>query len=203
MPTQFFDDGSSQETDDNGNVVKPAQIATYLDAEREGVLLLGLTSTKMIRVSNVAHVEIELKNDFDKQRHKSQNFGRKKFLGITLASIGVDFVVLPDEEAEFWDEVVPLFRPRGKNGVSTALQVFNYQINRVGITLVNVLRSKIGPPSPKSGRKVSIQLEEFTVSPAKPKDPPAGAAENIELFPGGLSERRAGIDLKTPLGANQ
>jgi hypothetical protein len=193
---QVFDDGTALPGE-------ASTISTYSDAEREGVLLLGLTSTKMIRVSNVAHVEIELKNDFDKQRHKSQNFGRKKFLGITLASIGVDFVVLPDEETEFWDEVVPLFRPRGKNGVSTALQVFNYQINRVGITLVNVLRSKIGPPSPKSGRKVSIQLEEFTVSPTKPKDAPDASAEKIDIAPGGFAERRAGVDLKTPLGANQ
>lgn len=195
---QQFDDGTSL-------AGQPSRIATYADAEREGVLLLGLSPNQLLRVSNTAEIEIELKNDFDKQRHKHQNFGRKKFLGISLAQISVGFVVLPDEEQEFWDKIVPLFRPRGKNGVSTALNVFNYQMNRTGIMLVNVLTSKIGPPNPRTGRKVSLRLEEWTAAPTKPK---AGAdskqpAEKLDVTPGGLAETRAGQPLKTPLGGNQ
>jgi hypothetical protein len=163
-------------------------IPTYEDAEREGVLLLGLTSTNMFRITNTAHVHIDLVNDFDKQRHKHQNFGRKKFLGISFAKITVDFVIMPDEEADFWEHSVPLFRQRGKQGASPALQCFNYQINRAGATTVNVLKARIGPPSSKSGRAVTLELEEWAIGPAAPK-PSDSPQEKFDPSPGGLIDK--------------
>ena len=102
----------------------------------------------MIRVSNTAHVSINLKNDFDKQRHKHQNPSACKiFLGIAFAEILVEYVMMPDEEPDFLAaRVAAAAARRGKAGSSNSLQVSNYQLNRAGITTVNVLEAKIGPP---------------------------------------------------------
>jgi hypothetical protein len=162
----------------------PDTVPTYAEPEREGVLLMGLTTSNMFRVSNTAHVTIELKNDFDKQRHKHQNFGRKKFLGISFAKITVEFTVMPDEELDFWEHTVPLLRQRGKQGASPALQVFNYQMNRAGVTTCNVLDAQIGPPSARSGRHVRLNLEEWSIGPAAPK-PSDSPQENFDPYKAG------------------
>jgi len=170
-----------------------ATIATYDDYHKESVLLMSVSGEPYVLVSEQANVEIELVNDFDKQRHKNQNFGRKKFLGISFAKIDVDFIVLPDDEARFWSEIVPLFRQRGKTGNGPALDVANYQMNRAGVNAVNCVRSKIGPPSARSGRKVSLHLEEWSIGPSKPK-PSTTGVEQLGLEPNGLVEQRRARD---------
>lgn len=169
---------------------------TYDDPERESVLRLGISGQPLVLVSNTAHVEIELVNDFDKQRHKHQNFGRKKFLGISFAKIEVTFVLMPDEEKGFFRDVLPLLRQRGKQGNSPALEVVNYQMNRAGVNKVNVLRSKIGPPSSKSGRAIHLQLEEWSLQPADPK-PSDAASEKFDPSPGGIVDKRLSISKNT------
>ncbi len=186
---QVFDDGST--LGGTGELVP-----TYEDAEREGVLFLGRNASELVRVSNTATVSIDLKNDFDKQRHKHQNFGRKKFLGISFASIEVEFVIMPDEETDFFERVVPLLREKGKQGSGLALQVVNYQMNRVGVTTCNVLRARIGSPSARSGRHVRLELEEWSTGPTEPKKSPA-AAEQYDPAPAGLVDKRLSIKKNT------
>lgn len=166
-----------------------AQVPTYDDPLQESTLLMGLSGGELVLVSTTAMVEIDLKNDFDKQRHKHQNFGRKKFLGISFATIDVEFTVMPDEDADFFDRVVPLLRQRGKNGTAPALQVVNPQMNRLGVTTCNVLRAKIGQPLARSGRHVRLELEEWSVGPTEPKKSDAGA-EQFDPSQGGLVDTR-------------
>jgi hypothetical protein len=183
---QVFDDGSSLSA-------SPTHLATYDDADREGILLLGVNSNTMVRVSNTAHVDIDIVNDFDKQRHKHQNFGRKKFLGLNFAEIHIQFTIMPDEESNFYSQVVPLLRPRGKNAASPALTISNYQVNRWGISQVNVLKARIGPPSSRSGRLIHLELEEWTIAPTEPKPSEAG----VEQFDPYKAGNDAGTALNT------
>jgi hypothetical protein len=146
-------------------------IATYDDPVAESVLLMGVAGSPPVLVSTAAEVDLELKNGFDNQRHKAKNFGRVKFLGIDLAKISVDFVVMPDEERDFWAKVVPLFRQKGKRGNAPPIDVTNLQMNRAGITTVTVLACKIHSPNARDGRKVSVQLQEWAPAPSEPKKP--------------------------------
>lgn len=164
-------------------------IATYDDAEKESTLRMGLSGGELVLVSTTAMVDIDLKNDFDKQRHKHQNFGRKKFLGISFATIDVEFVVMPDEDEDFIQKVVPLLRQRGKQGTAPALQVENKQLNQLGITTCNVLRAKIGQPTARSGRHVRLEMEEWSIGPTEPKKSDA-AAEKYSPEPEGLVNSR-------------
>jgi hypothetical protein len=164
-------------------------IPTYADPIKESTLMMGLSGGELVLVSQTASVEVELKNDFDKQRHKHQNFGRKKFLGISFATIDVEFTVMPDEDADFFRRVVPLLRQRGKQGTAPALQVVNPQLNRLGVTTCNVLRAKIGQPLARSGRHVRLELEEWSVGPTEPKKSDA-SAEQFDPSRGGLVDKR-------------
>lgn len=163
-------------------------IPTYDDPAKESVFQLAISGQAFVLVAEQALVEFELVNDFDKQRHKNQNFGRKKFLGINFVKAEVNFTVYPDEERNFWDRVVPLLRQRGKKGNSPALEVLNYQLNRAGITHCNILRARIGPPLAKSGRAVTLHIEEWSSGPTKPK-PSVAAAEQFDPSPGGLIDQ--------------
>jgi len=165
-------------------------IPTYEDPEKESTLMMGLSGGELVLVSTTAMVEVDLKNDFDKQRHKHQNFGRKKFLGISFATINVEFVVMPDEDADFFRSVVPLLRQRGKQGTAPALQVVNRQLNQLGITTCNVLRAKIGQPLARSGRRVRLELEEWSVGPTEPKKDSGAAAEKYSPEDNGLVNAR-------------
>lgn len=167
----------------------PDLVPTYADPEKESTFSMGLSGGEMVLVSTTASVETELVNDYDKQRHKHQNFGRKKFLGIMFAKIDVEFVVMPDEDADFFRRVVPLLRPRGKQGSGPALQVVNRQLNQLGVTTCNVLRAKIGQPYARSGRHVRIELEEWSVGPTEPKKSDA-AAETYDPAPDGVVNTR-------------
>lgn len=149
-------------------------IATYEDPVSESVLLMAVSGSQPILVSTAADVELELKNGFDKQKSKAKNFGRVKFLGIDLAKIGVDFIVMPDEERDFWAKVVPLFRQKGKRGNAPPIEVTNLQMNRAGITTVTVVSSKIGSPNARDGRRVQVQLQEWAPAPSEPKPVAAG-----------------------------
>lgn len=142
-------------------------IATYPTGE--GVLQMSVSGAPAVFVSAAADVELELKNGFDNQRHKARNFGRVKFLGIDLAKASVEFVVMPDEEADFWREVVPLFRQKGKRGNAPPIDVLNPQLNRAGIKTVTVLTCKIGAPNARDGRRVQVQLQEWAPAPSEPK----------------------------------
>lgn len=147
-------------------------IPTYADPVGEGILRMGVSGQPPVLVSISAEVEIELKNGFDKQKSRAKNFGRVKFLGIDLAKASADFTVLPDEEKDFWAKVVPLFRQKGKRGNAPPIDITNLQLNRAGITTVTVVSCKIGSPSPRDGRRVQVQLQEWAPAPSDPKPTP-------------------------------
>lgn len=168
----------------------PDLIPTYANPEKESTLLLGLSVKDLVLVSKTATVETELVNDFDKQRHKHQNFGRKKFLGISFAKIEVEFVLMPDEDDNFMRNVLPLLRQRGKQGTAPALHVVNRQLNQMGVTTVNVLRAKIGQPFARSGRHVRLDLEEWSIGPTEPKKSD-GDAEKFDPYKAGDAAGRA------------
>lgn len=152
----------------------------------ESVLLMSVSGSPTILVSLVADVEVELKNGFDNQRPKRKNFGRVKFLGIDLAKATVDFTVMPDEEADFWSKTVPLCRQKGKRGNAPPIDVTNLQLNRAGIMTVTVLTCKIGPPSQRDGRRVTLQLQEWAPAPTEPKPTDAKASK---FDPPGIEKR--------------
>lgn len=174
----------------------PDLIPTYADPEKESTLLMGLSGGELVLVSKTALIEVDLVNDFDKQRHKHQNFGRKKFLGISFAKIEVNFVVMPDEDSDFMSRVVPLLRQRGKQGNAPALQVVNRQLNQLGVTTCNVLRAKIGQPLARSGRHVRLELEEWSTGPSAPKKSNA-AAEQYDPSPNGVVNKRLAVKKNT------
>ena len=140
-------------------------------------------------VTNAADVEIELENEFDNQRRKGHNAARPKFMGIKPAEIHVSFVVMPDEEAAFWKDVVPILRAKGPKGNSPPLGILHHSANRAGINTVILKKSKIGDVNAKDGRQVSISLQEWSPAPKAPnpdksktaaKDPKA--IEPINVF---------------------
>lgn len=151
-----------------------ATIATYADPVAESTLRMGVMGKQPVLVSTTASVEVHLKNGFDNQRQKAKNFGRVKFLGVDLAKASVEFTVMPDEEADFWRVVVPLFRQKGRGANAPPIDVINLQMNRAGITTVTVLSAKIGQPSAKDGRRVQVELQEWAKAPSTPKPTPAG-----------------------------
>lgn len=150
-------------------------IPTYADPIGEGIVRMGISGQAPVLVSAAADVEIELKNGFDNQRPKRKNFGRVKFLGIDLAKATVDFTVMPDEERDFWARVVPLVRQKGTRGNAPPIDIINLQLNRAGVTTVTVLSCKIGSPSARDGRRVTINLQEWAPAPSEPK--PSDAAK--------------------------
>jgi len=159
-------------------------IQGYTDPQAESLLRMGPTGGTLVLVSDCAHVTSHLENGFDRQAAKGANFGRKKFLGVAPATFTVTFVVLPEEEDDFWSDVVPLLRPKGRQGAAPPIDIVNPQVNRIGITTVTVLSADIDPPSPRDGRTVTIQLEEWTKAPTPAKEKKRGVtnstAQNLE-----------------------
>lgn len=144
-------------------------IPTYIDPAHESIFKLAPAGGGLVTVSKIAIVESEVSNRFDKQRKHDANYGKQKFLGVELAKFHVSFVVYPEDEYDFWANALPLLRPKGKAGASPALDVVNLQINRTGVRTVILVKAKIGPPSPRDGRHVSLELEEWSAGPTAPK----------------------------------
>lgn len=152
----------------------------YDDPAQESVLSLAPSGSALVLVSDRAHITTSLKNRFDKQTKAGQNFGRVKFLGTELAEFTVHFEVLAGfEENLFSKDVLPLLRRKGRNGTSPPFDVFNAQIQRLGIDTVTIVSAEIGPPNARTGRLVTLQLEEWAPAPVEPKELKTGK-ENIE-----------------------
>jgi len=172
-----------------------ASIPFYADPAAESVLRMGPSGKSLVFVSNVAHVSGHLENVFDDQTSIGKNFGRTKFRGIKPARFTVTFVVLPDEEDDFWIKVVPLFRQKGKRGNSPPIAVVNPQINRLGIDTVSVVSCDIDPPDARDGRQVTLQLKEWTPAPTTPKPVNAGKVNRDPLNLGGSAGPPAAVEL--------
>jgi hypothetical protein len=172
-----------------------ASIPFYADPATESVLRMGPTGKSLVFVSNVAHISGHLENAFDDQTSVGKNFGRTKFRGIKPATFTVTFIVLPEEENDFWVKVVPLFRQKGKNGSSPPISVVNPQINRLGIDTISVVSADIDPPDARSGRQVTLQLKEWTPAPVAPKKVDTGKVNRDPLNLGGSAGVPAAVEL--------
>jgi hypothetical protein len=171
-----------------------ASIPFYADPAAESVLRMGPSGKSLVFVSNVAHVSCHLENVFDDQTSVGKNFGRTKFRGIKPAKFTITWVVLPDEEDDFWAKVVPLFRQKGKKGNSPPVSVVNPQINRLGIDTVSVVSSDIEPPDARDGRLVTLQLKEWTPAPVAPKPVSTGKVNRDPLNLGGSGGVPAAVE---------
>jgi hypothetical protein len=153
-----------------------ANIAFYEDPSAESVLRMGPSGGALVLVSNAAHVSGHVENGFDDQCKAGANFGRTKFLGIKPATFTATFVVMPDEESDFWAQVVPLFRQKGKKGNSPPMAIVNPQVNRLGINIVTVVSADIEPPDARDGRHVSVHVKEWTPAPVAATPVKSGVA---------------------------
>ena len=151
----------------------------YQDPLGESFMSLAPSGDQLQLITTRAHVTAKLENKFDRQTKAGRNFGRVKFLGAELAKFDVFFVVLPEEEEDFWRDMAPLMRRKGRNGVSPPVDVLNLQINRHGIETVTIVSSEVGPPSAREGRMIRLQLEEWSPKPVEPKKDKA-AKGNID-----------------------
>lgn len=134
----------------------------------EGILRIGPSPRALVLVSNAADVELRLESTFDTQRKHGASKARPKFTGFKPAEIDVSWVVMPEEEDDFWAKVVPLLRPRSPKAEAPPLDVVNLQINRAGIQKIVLRTSRIGAPNARDGRQVSAQFTEWTLAPVDP-----------------------------------
>lgn len=158
------------------------QLEDYPEPVQESVMGLAPSGGALILISDRAHVSASLKNKFDKQQKAGKNFGRVKFLGTELATFTVTFETLAGfEDERFYREVVPLLRRKGKKGVSPPFDVVNLQIQRLGIETVTIVSAEIGEPNAKTGRMITILLEEWAPAPVTPKKDTSKKATNDPL----------------------
>lgn len=155
----------------------PDSTQFYEDAIAESVLRMGPSGGSLTLVSDVAHVSVRLENVFDDQTSVGKNFAKVKFSGIKPAVLHVNFVVLPEEERAFYNQVTPLFRQKGKNGNSPPMSIVNLQANRLGIDTVSIVSADIGAPDAKDGRSVTLELKEWTAKPTKAADVSSGVTK--------------------------
>lgn len=152
-----------------------ANIPFYDDPAAESVLRMGPSGGALVLISNAAHVSGHLENGFDEQTKGGSNFGRSKFLGIKPATFTISFVVLPEEEAAFWKDVVPLCRQKGKKGNAPPMAIVNPQVNRPGVDTVTVVSADI--EHPEGGmRQVTLHVKEWTPAPVAPTPAQTGVA---------------------------
>lgn len=161
-----------------------ASIPFYEDPGAESVLRMGPSGGSLVLVSDAAHVAVRLENVFDDQTSIGKNFAKVKFRGIKPAILHVSFIVLPEEESAFYNQVTPLFRQKGKNGNSPPMSIVNLQANRLGIDVVSIVSADIGPPD-AGQRCVTLELKEWSAKPTKAADVTAGVANKdpVQLQP--------------------
>lgn len=155
-----------------------ANIPFYSDAAAESVLRMGPSGGALVLVSNAAHVSGHVENGLDEQTKAGANFGRSKFLGTKPASFTATFVVLADEEGDFWAKVVPLFRTKGKKGAAPPMAIVNPQVNRLGVSTVMVVSADIDAPNARDGRSVTFQFKEWTPAPVEAATAAAAGVTN-------------------------
>lgn len=168
-----------------------ASIPFYADPAAESVLRMGPSGGALVLVSNAAHVSAHVENGLDEQTKGGSNFGRSKFLGIKPAAFTVTFDVLPEDEADFWKSVAPLFRAKGKKGAAPPMAIINPQVNRWGVDTVMVVSADVDPPA-AGLRSVTVQLKEWTPAPVQPNDVKTGVTNRdpLNLAPGAAAKNQ-------------
>lgn len=138
---------------------------------------MGPSGGTLFLVSNAAHISSHLENKFDDQTSVGKNFAKVRFLGIKPAKFTITFLVMPEEEAAFWKDIVPLFRQKGKKGNAPPMTAVNPQINRTGVSIVSIVSADIDPPD-AGQRQVTIQVQEWTEKPTTATPVKAGVTKN-------------------------
>jgi hypothetical protein len=154
-----------------------ANIPFYPDPNAESVLRMGPSGGALVLVSNAAHVSGHLENKFDDQTSVGKSFAKVHFTGIKPATFVITFVVMPDEEAAFWKDIIPLCRQKGKKGNAPPMSVVNPQINRTGVDTVTIDSADIEAPD-AGQRQVTINVKEWTPKPVTPA--PAKAKTSVD-----------------------
>lgn len=167
------------------------QIPFYDDPVAESTLRMGPSGKPLVMVSNVAHISGRVENVFDDQMSVGKSFSRVKFRGIKSAEFTVSFIVLPEEEADFWQKVIPLTRQKGKKGNAPPMDVVNPQINRLGVSTVFILSTDIDPPNARDGRAVTMKLREWSAAPVKPKADTSSKGNRDPLNPDAAGSSKA------------
>lgn len=133
-------------------------------------LQMGTSEQDLITVSTTALVQVRTRNVIDEQTKPGKNFGRSSFIGIAPVVATIVFTILPDEEDHFFDNVMPLCRQKGRDGVSPPITIVNAQLNRVDVDTVSILSCDYTHPTARDGRQVTIQVREWTDKPTTPKE---------------------------------
>lgn len=171
-----------------------AQIPFYADPAAESVFRLGPSGKPLVFVSNVAHVSGHVENAFDDQTSVGKNFGRTKFRGVKPATFTITWVILPEEEDHFWQNVAPLFRQKGKKANSPPMACVTPQINRWGIDTISVVSADIDPPDARDGRQITLSVKEWTPAPTASKPVNTGKGNRDPLNLGGSGGVPAAVE---------
>lgn len=143
------------------------ELETYSDGYSS--LSIRVPGKETVFVSNEARIMFHGANELDEQKPTGGNLGRLKGLGVRLTMVTVSFLVLAEDEANFWGKVYPLLREKGNRGNAPPLDLINPQATRANMTTVTVSDYDIGDPNPRDGREVTIKFKEWAPAPVKPK----------------------------------
>jgi len=150
-----------------------SDIETYEDnGAAECTLLLGTTGDPPVLVSQTADVHVKGGNKIDGQTSGGSNKARVKFKGVELTKIMVSFILLPEDEKQFWEDTFTLLKMPGERGRALPLDITNATVNRAGVTTVMIDDYDIGKADPVHGRSVSINMREWSDSVFNPKSEP-------------------------------
>jgi hypothetical protein len=155
------------------------------DGADEDNLFLATTGDPLVLVSNCVRVNVCGGNKIDGQTSGGTNKGRVKFKGLKLSKINVSFIVLPDEEDYFWENVFVFFRMPGDKGRALPLEAKNATINRAGVPTVTIEDYKVGEADPVRGREIFLELREWSDEVFDPKPDP-NQGKNRKQPPGPL-----------------
>lgn len=149
------------------------------DGADEQNLFLGTTGDPPVLVSDNAKIVICGGNKIDGQTSGGTNKARVKFKGVKLSRLVASFIVTPDQEDDFWENVFVLFRMPGDKGRALPLEITHGSSNRAGVTTVTIEDYKLGEADPVRGREIMIEMREWSDAVFNPKpDPNQGKTRN-------------------------
>jgi hypothetical protein len=148
-------------------------ITTYPDnGAAESTVFLGTTGDPPVLLSREASVQISGGNKIDGQTSGGSNKARVKFKGLELSRLIISFVLLPEDEEQFWSDTYTLLRMPGEKGRALPLDITNGMANRAGITTIVIDDYEIDEADPVHGRSVVIRAREWSSEVFEPKAEP-------------------------------
>lgn len=167
----------------------PELIGYPNDGADEQNLYLGTTGDPPVHVSDNAKIVICGGNKIDGQTSGGTNKARVKFKGLKLSKLIASFIVVPEQEDDFWQDVFVLFRMPGNKGRALPLEITHATANRAGVPTITIEDYKIGEADPVRGREVMIEMREWSDEVFNPKDDP-NKGKNKKEPPGPLDPEK-------------